>query len=148
MARIRISGKTYAVVPIQKLSLRDIIALENESAELGRPLKYADVQALAAEIEKHLEIQAAEGKKQDPSTHPDWPWFFAILVWMARRHAGEDVSFVEAIEFPLDELEMLRDPGDFKAPKDPQKPRRKAKAKAKASGRGAAPAAAKRQSRT
>ena len=52
------------------------------------------------------------------------------MIWASRTEAGEQVSLLDAVDFPLDELEWLPEPGDHKK-KDPRKPRA-----AKASGRG------------
>lgn len=37
---------------------------------------------------------------------------FAILVWVARRRAGEDVSFVEANDFETSNFEIVEDDAD------------------------------------
>jgi hypothetical protein len=37
---------------------------------------------------------------------------FAIMVWVARRRAGENVSFIEANDFETDKFEFLEDDAD------------------------------------
>jgi len=37
---------------------------------------------------------------------------FAIMVWVARRRAGEDVSFIEANDFETDKFEFIQDDVD------------------------------------
>jgi len=37
---------------------------------------------------------------------------FAIMVWVARRRAGEDVSFIEANDFETDKFEFVQDDAD------------------------------------
>jgi hypothetical protein len=37
---------------------------------------------------------------------------FAIMVWVARRRAGEDVSFVEANDFETTSFEFVEDDAD------------------------------------
>jgi hypothetical protein len=37
---------------------------------------------------------------------------FAIMVWVARRRSGEDVSFIEANDFETDKFEFIQDDAD------------------------------------
>jgi len=37
---------------------------------------------------------------------------FAIMVWVARRRAGEDLSFAQANDFETDKFEFLEDDAD------------------------------------
>lgn len=44
---------------------------------------------------------------------------FRVLIWLARKHAGEKLSLDEANEFPLDTLEIIMPEEDEVAP-DPK----------------------------
>ncbi|MEA5454471.1 hypothetical protein SPF06_07035 [Sinomonas sp. JGH33] len=45
---------------------------------------------------------------------PDFLGVFIAMIWLARRHAGEQLSFDEAASFEFDELEMVADEQDPK----------------------------------
>ncbi len=129
--KFKLGSKVYDAASIEDLSLKFILMLERETADLGRPMRWADITAMVdslGAIEDH----------EERGRHPDAPWVLAVTIWAARRNAGEDLTFGEAIDFPLSGLTFLHDPQDRKEPKsDPRKAR-----PGKGSGRAAAARAA------
>ena len=51
---------------------------------------------------------------------------FRVMVWLARRAAGEVLTLDEATDFPMDEVEWVPEPGD-PAPKEMPAPNRAAR---------------------
>lgn len=122
--RFKLQGRTYTATAVfDRVPLIDLLTLEVELETLGRPMTWAEVREMVQRI-SHLD---------DPESDPQYMWFLGLLVWGTRRLAGESVTFAEAVDFGLGELEMLPEPQDRKkaAKSDPRKPR-------PASGRGGA----------
>lgn len=90
--RIVISGTEYSMSSLNKLTLWDTLELERQT---GMTLDAFSerVQVMETSGTTDLEVVCA-------------------IVWMARRKAGEKLTFEQACDFPLDELEMLPDPED------------------------------------
>lgn len=42
---------------------------------------------------------------------------FRIIIWLARKHAGEDLSIAQANDFPITDLLLIGEPEDEEAPK-------------------------------
>lgn len=115
MPRIVINGKTYPTSTLDRLTLRQLLVLESQTAELGSPMTWGQLQAMAQRIS-----ESGEEKAQDD---PQFPWFLGMLIWASRNEAGENLTFGEAVDFPISDLQVLPDPEDRKASKDPQSPR-------------------------
>jgi hypothetical protein len=60
----------------------------------------------------------------------------AAVIWSSRRSQGEDVSFLDAIDVPLEDIEWFGDPQD-EAPQDAPGPKMPRPASAGGVGRGA-----------
>jgi hypothetical protein len=98
--KVVISGKTYDLTDIQRMTLRDAITLEIESAALGRRITLNDVKAMQEAV--------AECKtEEEANEHPDAQMLFGVAVWVSRRKAGEDISFIDGISFDLDQMEVV-----------------------------------------
>lgn len=138
--KIRLGDETYTPAALDRISLRNLMRLEAETDALGRKMRWSDLRAIARTIGALPQDEAAN--------HDDFPWFLGMLIWAARLEAGESVTFTEAIDFPLGDLEFIPEPGDEVSEPDPPVARpgsgragvrapqdRKAKAKKKASAR-------------
>ena len=103
--RFKLQGRTYTATAVfDRVPLRDLLALEVELETLGRPMKWSQVREMVQRI----------SLLDDAQDDPDFLWFLGLLVWGTRRIAGEALTFEEAIDFPLGELEILPDPDDHK----------------------------------
>ena len=131
--RFRIGSTTYEAESVDRLSLANILRLETECASLGRPMKWSDVRSML----RNAEAMTAE----ELDEHDDAPWVIGLSIWASRLNAGENLTFEEAISFPLSDLEWIADPQDHQSAKDPRKPR-------PASGRGGKPARKKAARKT
>ena len=106
---LKIRGKRYESKNLDALTLKDILTVESELAALGIPRAWQEIRKAAARLDQ----MTADEFEDDP----DGPLMVALLVWAARRGAGETVTFTEAIDVPLSDFEFLPDTGDHKAPK-------------------------------
>lgn len=129
MPRFTIKGVgTYETAALDKISLLDLMMFNQQAADLGMPYAWDEVEAIAHKLD---DIVQWEGAGSDPATKPpevsrrDEVLLLAVTVWASRRIAGDQVSFAEAINFPMTDYDMLPDPQDRKAPGNPQKPPRK-----------------------
>jgi hypothetical protein len=114
--KFTIEGRVYNAADLDLVSLKDILLLAQQTRDLGRPLTWGELGAMS---------QALDGLASDAERerHPDAPWILAVTIWATRRIAGEDLSFGDAIDFPMRELKFLPEPQDRKAPVNPTKAR-------------------------
>ena len=114
--KFKIGPVTYDMSSLDLLSLKDILLLEKETAELGNPLRWSDIQRMAqdaADMKTDAERQA----------NPDGMWVLAFTIWASRRVAGETLAFGDAIDFPMRDLTWIEEPQDRKKPAGPTKAR-------------------------
>lgn len=109
--RIRVGEQTYTPAALDRISLRNLMRLEAETDALGRKMRWSDLRAIARTIGALPQDEAAN--------HDDFPWFLGMLIWAARLEAGEEITFTDAIDFPLGDLEFIPDPGDEVKKADP-----------------------------
>src|SRR5205085_8935228 len=114
-------GKIYAVKDAEDLSLWLLLELQAETKDTAQPLDVATVQHMQATLEK---LPNDEERKR----HPYAGWVLGVTIWASRRLAGEEVTFREAIDFPMRKLTFLEDPGDRRQPADPTRRRPSASA--------------------
>jgi hypothetical protein len=142
--KFRIGDTTYDAADIEDASLADLLHLEVQSQEFGRPLDMATL----VDIRDRLNKLTATERKSDP----DGPWLLAVTIWIARRKAGERLTFEEAIDFPMADLHFIKEPTDrpAKATAGPTKARPGSgrAAKRPANARGSAAAKASRSAST
>lgn len=108
--RFKIGEKVYTSVGIDEISLRDMMAFNRDAGPLG--FTWADIERI---VEDEDEPQGNEKFI-----------IMAVTIWLARRDAGEDVSFADAVEVKMSDLDILPDPGDHKPGKSkgPKKARK------------------------
>lgn len=110
--RLKIGDRVYTEAALDEVSIKDLLVFDPQVAALGLPYRWKDVEKLGeefAQLEK-------DGKKAEMEGHPDGLFFLAVVVWVTRRTAGEDITFDEAISVPMSKIEWLPDPKDH-APK-------------------------------
>ncbi len=91
--KIRIQGVEYDVAEIGRLSLLDLMELKKQTG-----LSVED-----------MTVPLAEGGESIIATN-DGVMALGALIWLTRRKAGEtDLTFEQACDFPLDELEFVDD---------------------------------------
>lgn len=107
MPRIQIGEKVYETTSINDVSLRDLMLFDSQARALGLDRTFHDIESTFNEIGDDDEAFDA---------HPDKYLLVGVLVWIARRTAGEDVSFADAIDVPLSSIEFLGEPEPAKKP--------------------------------
>jgi hypothetical protein len=150
--RFQLGDKIYTAAEIDLLTVKDVLVFEKEAADLGRPMKWGQIEAWALELngyyqtiadEKVSPAQRAEAERA-VKDHEGVLWVIAMTIWASRRLAGEAVTFDQAIDFPMRDLRWLPSTQDRKAATNPTKARPRT---TKASGRAAKPRAGAGQSR-
>jgi hypothetical protein len=149
--QFRIKDVTYNGAALDQLSLKDILLLEKGTAELGRPLKWGEIEQWTTELDRLVAIQADETRTalvrekaaKEHQDHPGAMWVMALVIWASRRLAGESISFEEAISFPVRDLQWVAEPAN-RASRRAANPTKARPATPKGSGRAASqrPAAA------
>jgi hypothetical protein len=114
--KFRIGQVTYDLGALDLLSLKDILLMEKETTELGKTLRWSEVQRMAKEVDA---LDTDEQRRD----HPDAVWVTAITIWASRRIAGEEQPFGDAIDFPMRDLTWIPEPQDRKKPEHPTKAR-------------------------
>lgn len=122
--RFRLDGKVYSVGALEDVSLRDVMLFNTQAADMGLAATWADVERVSEEM------SAAD--KDEAEKHPDALLMLGVTIWATRRIAGDEVTFGDAVDFPLSALTWLPDTEDRKPGKG--KARKGSKSKPKASG--------------
>lgn len=103
MPRLSIGDVVYDSEGIDSLSLRDLVLINQQMTDMGLTKTFADVEQAFADI---------EGSDDGFEKHPNKYLMTAVVIWIARRAKGEDVTFEQAIDFPVSKLRVLEDPKD------------------------------------
>lgn len=104
--RFRIGDRTYSTASLDEVSLRDVMLFQTQAADMGLTVSWADVEAAAVEMSALPQDEAG--------SHPQALLMLGVTVWAARRLAGEDVTFEEAVDFPMASMTFLDSPQDRK----------------------------------
>ena len=137
--RFMIGTTTYSAADLDRLALKDILLLEQQTADLGHALKWATVERWTTELDALAKIAvdkskpkaAREAAMAERNDHPGHLWVMALVIWASRRLAGEPITFVEAVDFPIGDLTFLPEPEDHKSA-NPTKARAPRKGSARA----------------
>ena len=102
--KISIQGTLYDVAEVGRLSLLDLMELKKQTGmnveDMTEPLANAEGDSLISTNEGVMALGA--------------------LIWLTRRKAGErELTFEQACDFPLDELDVFPDELE-EEPADPQ----------------------------
>ena len=102
--KISIQGTLYDVAEVGRLSLLDLMELKKQTGmnveDMTEPLANAEGDSLISTNEGVMALGA--------------------LIWLTRRKAGErELTFEQACDFPLDELDVVPDELE-EEPADPQ----------------------------
>lgn len=124
--RFRLDGKVYSVGALEDVSLRDVMLFNTQAADMGLTATWADVERVAEEM--------SEADKDAAEKHPDALLMLGVTIWATRRIAGDEVTFGDAVDFPLSALVWLPDTEDRKPGKGKARKGGKSKPKQKASG--------------
>lgn len=110
---IVIGGKSYPAKAASELSLLDLLTLERETRDLGRPLTMAVIAGMENSVSKAVrEAKTVADKQRVRQEHPESAWLLGVMLWASRRAAGERCTFEDAISFPLSELDFVTEAGD------------------------------------
>jgi hypothetical protein len=115
--QFRIGTTTYHGAALDQLSLRDILLFEQETENLGRPLKWAQVEQWTTELDRLVTIAgdetrpkaARDAAEKEYQAHPGSMWMMALMIWAGRKIAGEAITFGDAIAFPVSDLQWIPD---------------------------------------
>ena len=109
MAMLKIGSRVYTQPNMDDINLRDLLRFDVEVSELGLAKTWGDVERIQADL---------DGMDEDGrARHPERLFMVAAMVWLARRTAGEDVTFSEAVDIRIEDVTVLPDPEDRKPPK-------------------------------
>ncbi len=117
MSMLKIGAKVYSQPSMDDINLRDLLRFDVEVAELGLSKTWGDVERIQSEL---------DGLGEDArAAHPERLFMVAAMVWLARRTAGEDVSFSEAVDIRIEDVTLIPEPEDRqpKKSKGAKKPR-------------------------
>lgn len=140
-------GREYTAVSLLDSTLNDIIAIDREVAPILRAAGVDDTSLV--NIERIRRELARPPFTDDPLAiyqHPAHLVVLGVVLWLARRAAGDTVTYQECCDFPFRDLRVERDPGEAPGPQKPPAKKAAAKktakrsAKGSRSGRAAAPA--------
>lgn len=108
--RFKIEDKVYESVGIDEISLADMMTFNRDAEPLG--FSWADVERIASD-------------EAEPQGNEKFI-IMAVTIWLARRNAGEALSFADATEVKMTDIDILPEPGDHKPgkPKGAKKPRK------------------------
>ena len=106
MARFKLRGKVYSTAALDELPLKALVLFDDQAAEIGMSRRWSDVETAAAEI--------SAAKSADAEFHPSRYLVIAVTIWASRLTSGEPLTFGEAIDFPLKDIEFLPEPEDRK----------------------------------
>lgn len=129
--RFKLDGKVYSVGALEDVSLRDVMLFNTQAADMGLAATWADVERVSEEM------SAAD--KDEAEKHPDALLMLGVTIWATRRIAGDEVTFGDAVDFPLSALVWLPDTEDRKPGKGKARKGSKSKPKQKASGAAGVP---------
>ena len=106
MARFKLGDKVYSPAGLDEVSLKDLVLFNTQAADMGLAERWSDVESASMEI--------ATLSERDAERHPGKHLVIAVTIWISRRAAGEDLSFGDAIDFPMSSIEFIADPEDHK----------------------------------
>lgn len=106
MPRLRIGGKVYATDSLNDISLANLLIFKSQA----HPYTWADVQRLAAELDEMDEDEAGAAFEREP----EYMLPLGVMVWLARKAAGEEPDFWKAIDIPATAVSFVPEPGDKK----------------------------------
>lgn len=113
--KLKIGAALYSVALLDDLSLKMLLQLEQQTADFGHPVTANDVRVMSDRMQK---LESDEERAADP----DILWLTAVTIWASKKLAGEDVTFDQAVDFPMTDLSYIAEPQD-RLP-DPTKPRK------------------------
>lgn len=113
--KLKIGETLYSVTAIDDLHLKTLLQLEQQTADFGHPMNANDIRIMS---DRMRTLTTDEERAADP----DVLWLTAVVIWASRKIAGDDVTFDEAVDFPISDLSYIAEPRDHKP--DPTKPRK------------------------
>lgn len=100
--KLRIEGNEYRLSALEDMGLLDLLKIKQQT---GKTLE--DIKA-AGDRMRELGADAGDAVLSDE----DLLIAFGIMVWVARRKAGEDITFEQAVDVPFRNLEFIAELGD------------------------------------
>jgi hypothetical protein len=104
--KLLIAGREYPAVDHSSASLLHLMQLKQQTRDFtedGKGLGMHALQAIGASA------AAAQAEGEVPENADLW---MAVMVFLTRRAAGENVTFLEAIDVPLESIQVVSEPGD------------------------------------
>lgn len=107
--KFKIDTKLYDAANLDDITLGDIVVFNSHAAAIGVDATWQDIQRIAIEIDGLTRAEAAK--------HPEMLLMTAATIWLTRRRNGEDISFGDAIDFPLSQFDVIDEPQDHQPKK-------------------------------
>ena len=129
--KIIIYGREYEAVNYKTASVLHLMELRQQSREFtddgkGLGLKALEqMQRRGAAHQREIERAQAEGLDVAEVESPDdADLWLAVCLFLCRREAGEKLRFLEAVDVPMGDIEVVPEPGDETPGQepDPQQP--------------------------
>lgn len=110
--KFKIGSKIYDATHLDDITLGDIVIFNSQAEAVGLGATWQDIQRIGGELEELDRNEAAK--------HPEMLLMTAATIWLTRRRSGENISFGDAIDFPLSSFDVLEDPQDRQPKKAPK----------------------------
>jgi hypothetical protein len=104
--KLLIDGREYPAVDHSNASLLHLMELKQQTREFTEDGKGLGMHALQA-----IGVSAAQAQAEGEVPENADLWM-AVMVFLTRRAARENVTFLEAIDVPLGSIEVVTEPGD------------------------------------
>lgn len=128
-AGFRIGDAVYEMASVRRVTLRDSLQFNAEARRENLGITWAGLLALVDEVSA---LPVAERVAHEGT------WLLmAAVIWSSRRAQGEDVSFLDAIDVPLEDIAWFNDAPQDETPQDAPDPQMPRPASAGGVGRGA-----------
>lgn len=118
--KLRIQDREYPLITPDSAHLLHLMELKAQSVRYspdGKGLGMSALQKMRSEAaERARRVQAARDAGEDvPDAEEDADaglMWLGVLAFLTRRAAGEDLTFVDAIDIPLSSIEAVPEEGD------------------------------------
>lgn len=114
--RFKIGKRIYTQVALDEIHLKDILMFEAQAADLGLSERWDDIERIYAEVMAMANRPDADEDELEKQVerHPGSRLLTFVTIWVSRRAAGDDLSFADALDFPLSAIEYLPETADRK----------------------------------
>jgi hypothetical protein len=114
--KFQLHGRVYDAASLLDVSLTDVLTFEGQLWAMAGGT--APICAGAPVNWDRVMDWANQGDERELTADEQF-WLMGVMIWASRRVAGDQLSFAEAVDFPVDEVTWLPEPADHKKPANP-----------------------------